>query len=74
MLRVKSLQVSSEKGIDSAHKGGLNSLELDSIDHRYLLSAASDASIAGYDVQVRFQTPWQLPLYKLKWMHCCGSF
>ncbi|KAK9909422.1 hypothetical protein WJX75_002005 [Coccomyxa subellipsoidea] len=49
--RVKSLQVSSEKGIDSAHKGGLNSLELDSIDHRYLLSAATDASIAGYDVQ-----------------------
>ncbi|EIE20903.1 WD40 repeat-like protein [Coccomyxa subellipsoidea C-169] len=53
--RVKSLQVSSEKAIDSAHKGGLTSLELDSIDHRYLLGAAADASIAGYDVQMIMQ-------------------
>ncbi|CAL8467874.1 g7412 [Coccomyxa elongata] len=49
--RVRSLQVSAEKGIESSHKGGLNSLELDSIDHRYLLGAASDASVAAYDVQ-----------------------
>lgn len=27
-------------------------MELDSIDHRYLLGAASDASVAAYDVQV----------------------
>ncbi len=51
--RVRSLQVSAEKGIESSHKGGLNSLELDSIDHRYLLGAASDASVAAYDVQVK---------------------
>ncbi len=47
------MQVSAEKSIESVHKGGITCLELDSVERRYLLAAAADASVAAYDVQVR---------------------
>ncbi|KAK7351584.1 hypothetical protein VNO77_11146 [Canavalia gladiata] len=49
--RISQLQLSNHKDIVSPHKGGINSLQIDSTEGRYLLSAASDASVAVYDVQ-----------------------
>lgn len=49
--RISQLQLSNHKDIVSPHKGAINSLQIDSTEGRYLLSAASDASVAVYDVQ-----------------------
>ncbi|CAJ1973469.1 unnamed protein product [Sphenostylis stenocarpa] len=49
--RISQLQLSNHKDIVSPHKGAVNSLQIDSTEGRYLLSAASDASVAVYDVQ-----------------------
>jgi hypothetical protein len=49
--RLQDVQVSAEKSVESVHKGGITWLELDSVEHRFLLAAAADASIAAYDVQ-----------------------
>ncbi|KAG5048212.1 hypothetical protein GLYMA_04G045700v4 [Glycine max] len=49
--RISQLQLSNHKDIVSPHKGAINSLQVDSTEGRYLLSAASDASVAVYDVQ-----------------------
>ncbi|KAI8548578.1 hypothetical protein RHMOL_Rhmol07G0283500 [Rhododendron molle] len=49
--RVHSLQLSNHKEIISPHRGSVNSLQVDLTEGRYLLSGASDASVAIYDVQ-----------------------
>ncbi|KAL5559176.1 hypothetical protein UlMin_035387 [Ulmus minor] len=49
--RIKSLQLSNHKDIVSAHRGSINSLQVDLIEGRYLLAGSSDASAAVYDVQ-----------------------
>ncbi|XP_057430118.1 WD repeat-containing protein ATCSA-1 [Lotus japonicus] len=49
--RVSHLQLSNHKDLISPHKGAINSLQIDLTEGRYLLSAASDASVAVYDVQ-----------------------
>ncbi|KAK4779370.1 hypothetical protein SAY86_006898 [Trapa natans] len=49
--RVASMQLSNSKDIVSPHRGSINSLQVDLTEGRYLLSAASDASVAVYDVQ-----------------------
>ncbi|KAK8465391.1 hypothetical protein PHAVU_009G071700 [Phaseolus vulgaris] len=49
--RTSQLQLANHKDIVSPHKGAINSLQIDSTEGRYLLSAASDASVAVYDVQ-----------------------
>ncbi|KAM7266480.1 hypothetical protein ACFE04_004377 [Oxalis oulophora] len=49
-----NLQLSNYKEIISPHKGSINSLQLDSTESRYLLSAASDASISIFDVQQHY--------------------
>uniref|UniRef100_A0A5B7BW67 Putative DNA excision repair protein ERCC-8 n=1 Tax=Davidia involucrata TaxID=16924 RepID=A0A5B7BW67_DAVIN len=49
--RVASLQLSNHKEIVSPHRGSVNSLQVDLTEGRYLLSGASDASVAVYDVQ-----------------------
>ncbi|KAL1821870.1 hypothetical protein ACET3Z_016739 [Daucus carota] len=49
--RVSSLQLSNHKEIVSAHRGAINSLQVDLTEGRYLLSGGSDASVAVYDVQ-----------------------
>ncbi|KAF7830543.1 WD repeat-containing protein ATCSA-1 [Senna tora] len=49
--RIAQLQLSNYKDIVSPHKGAVNSLQIDLTEGRYLLSAASDASLAIYDVQ-----------------------
>ncbi|KAK2660134.1 hypothetical protein Ddye_006667 [Dipteronia dyeriana] len=49
--RVSSLQLSNYKDIVSPHRGSINSLQVDLTEGRYLLSGASDASVAVYDVQ-----------------------
>ncbi|XP_014498711.1 DNA excision repair protein ERCC-8 [Vigna radiata var. radiata] len=49
--RISQLQLANHKDIVSPHKGAVNSLQIDSTEGRYLLSAASDASVAVYDVQ-----------------------
>ncbi|XP_027355660.1 WD repeat-containing protein ATCSA-1 isoform X2 [Abrus precatorius] len=49
--RISQLQLSNHKDIVSPHKGSINCLQIDSTEGRYLLSAASDASVAVYDVQ-----------------------
>ena len=51
--RARALQVSVEKSVESVHRGGVTWLDLDGIEHRWLLSVAADASIAAYDVQAR---------------------
>ncbi|KAL9238062.1 hypothetical protein vseg_012538 [Gypsophila vaccaria] len=49
--RVSSLQLSNFKEFVSPHRGAVNSLQVDLTEGRYLLSAASDASAAVFDVQ-----------------------
>ncbi|XP_057974174.1 WD repeat-containing protein ATCSA-1-like [Malania oleifera] len=49
--RLSSLHLSNYKEIISPHRGSINSLQVDLTDGRYLLSGASDASAAVYDVQ-----------------------
>lgn len=49
--RNSSLQLSNHKDIVSAHRGAINSLQVDLTEGRYLLSGGSDASVAVYDVQ-----------------------
>ncbi|XP_061372012.1 WD repeat-containing protein ATCSA-1-like [Gastrolobium bilobum] len=49
--RISQLELSNHKDLVSAHKGAINSLQIDLTEGRYLLSAASDASVAVYDVQ-----------------------
>ncbi|KAI4389492.1 hypothetical protein MLD38_001714 [Melastoma candidum] len=49
--RAASLQLSNAKDIVSPHKGSVNSLQVDSTEGRYLLSGASDASVAVFDAQ-----------------------
>ncbi len=47
------LEFSRSKAIQSAHAGGVLWLDLDHVDHRYLIAGGADGSIAAYDVQVR---------------------
>jgi hypothetical protein len=47
--RLPSLAFSNSKHVVSAQGGGITWMDLDSVEHRYLLTAASDASIAAYD-------------------------
>ncbi|XP_062120322.1 WD repeat-containing protein ATCSA-1-like [Humulus lupulus] len=49
--RVEKLKLSNHKDIVSAHRGSINSLQVDLTEGRYLLSGSSDASIAVYDIQ-----------------------
>ncbi|KAE8057057.1 hypothetical protein FH972_013778 [Carpinus fangiana] len=49
--RIRTLQLSNHKDIVSPHRGSINSLQVDLTEGRYLLSGASDASAAVYDVQ-----------------------
>ncbi|CAL0305788.1 unnamed protein product [Lupinus luteus] len=49
--RISDLQLSNHKEIVSSHKGSINSLQIDFSERRYLLSAASDSSVAVYDIQ-----------------------
>ncbi|CAA7397069.1 unnamed protein product [Spirodela intermedia] len=49
--RVAALDVSNQKEIVSAHRGGVNSLQVDLTEGRYLLAGASDGSAAVYDIQ-----------------------
>ncbi|XP_050364394.1 WD repeat-containing protein ATCSA-1-like [Argentina anserina] len=49
--RIQTLQLSNQKEIVSPHRGSINSLQVDLTEGRYLLSGASDASAAVYDIQ-----------------------
>ncbi|KAK6939723.1 WD40 repeat [Dillenia turbinata] len=49
--RVSSLSLSHSKNIVSAHRGSVNSLQVDLTEGRYLLSGASDTSAVVYDIQ-----------------------
>lgn len=49
--RVAALQLSNHKEIISPHRGAINSIQVDLTEGRYLLSGASDASVAIYDIQ-----------------------
>ncbi|XP_015900490.1 WD repeat-containing protein ATCSA-1 isoform X2 [Ziziphus jujuba] len=49
--RTERLQLSNHKDIVSPHKGSINSLQVDLTEGRYLLSGASDASAAIFDIQ-----------------------
>ena len=50
--RKLQLGFSKQKAIKSVHSGGVTWLDLDPIEHRYLLAGAADGSVAAYDVQV----------------------
>ncbi|KAK6116029.1 hypothetical protein DH2020_008298 [Rehmannia glutinosa] len=49
--RVSSIQLSNYKEIVSAHRGSVNSLQVDLTEGRYLLAGAADATVAVYDIQ-----------------------
>ncbi|KAF3446550.1 hypothetical protein FNV43_RR11730 [Rhamnella rubrinervis] len=49
--RIERLQLSDHKEIVTPHRGSINSLQVDLTEGRYLLSGASDASAAVFDVQ-----------------------
>ncbi|KAK7100634.1 DNA excision repair protein ERCC-8-like [Littorina saxatilis] len=45
-----SLELSKYKDVEVSHKGGVNSLDIDVAENRYLLSGCSDSTIAIHDV------------------------
>ncbi|KAJ3687434.1 hypothetical protein LUZ61_016598 [Rhynchospora tenuis] len=47
--RAASLHLSNSKEFISLHRGAINSLQIDSTEGRYLLSAASDGTVAVFD-------------------------
>uniref|UniRef100_A0A7C9CAG4 Uncharacterized protein n=1 Tax=Opuntia streptacantha TaxID=393608 RepID=A0A7C9CAG4_OPUST len=49
--RISSLRLSNIKELVSPHRGAVNSIQVDLTEGRYLLSGASDASAAVFDVQ-----------------------
>ncbi|XP_078433779.1 WD repeat-containing protein ATCSA-1-like [Wolffia australiana] len=49
--QIAALDISNQKEIVSAHRGGINSLNVDLTEGRYLLAGASDGSAAVYDIQ-----------------------
>lgn len=49
--RLHSIELASHKEVVSAHKSGINSLQIDVTEARYLLSGASDGSVAVYDIE-----------------------
>ncbi|KAJ8762613.1 hypothetical protein K2173_008052 [Erythroxylum novogranatense] len=49
--RIADIQLSNYKEFVSPHRGSINSLQVDLTEGRYLLSGASDASAAVFDVQ-----------------------
>ncbi|WCJ35553.1 Transducin/WD40 repeat-like superfamily protein [Euphorbia peplus] len=49
--RLSTLQISNHKDFLTPHRGSINSLQVDLTEGRYLLSGASDASAAVFDVQ-----------------------
>ncbi|KAL6521846.1 hypothetical protein OROMI_031723 [Orobanche minor] len=49
--RVSSIQLSNYKEIVSAHRGSVNSLQVDLTEGRYLIAGSSDATVAVYDIQ-----------------------
>nr|USI01089.1 WD domain, G-beta repeat domain-containing protein [Oryza sativa Japonica Group] len=49
--RTASLALSNRKEFTTPHNGAVNSLQVDLIERRYLLSGASDGSAAIFDVQ-----------------------
>ena len=60
--------MSVEKSVESVHKGGVTWLDLDGIEHRWLLAAAADASVAAYDIQVRITCPLHLRTVATLWL------
>ncbi|KAM2593129.1 hypothetical protein TB1_042327 [Malus domestica] len=48
---IQTLQLSNHKAIISPHRGSVNSLQFDLTEGRYMLSGASNASAAVFDVQ-----------------------
>ncbi|XP_065069922.1 DNA excision repair protein ERCC-8-like [Rhopilema esculentum] len=50
--RVMSMQLSNDKNMEQIFSSGVNSLDLEKQEQRYLLSASSDAKIAIYDTSV----------------------
>lgn len=49
--RVRSINLSGHKEIVSAHHSGINSLQVDCTEARYLLAGAADGSVGVYDTQ-----------------------
>ncbi|KAH7387734.1 hypothetical protein KP509_16G038600 [Ceratopteris richardii] len=49
--RLYSIELAGHKEIASAHKSGVNSLQIDATEARYLLSGAADGSVAVYDIE-----------------------
>ncbi|KAK7489058.1 hypothetical protein BaRGS_00019719 [Batillaria attramentaria] len=45
------LELSKHKDVEGVHKGSINSVDLDVIENRYLLSGAADSSIVIHDTQ-----------------------
>ncbi|GAQ85546.1 putative WD-40 repeat family protein [Klebsormidium nitens] len=50
--RLLALDLSTSKEISSGHRSGVTSLQVDNTEQRYLLSGASDGSLAVHDTQV----------------------
>lgn len=49
--RVRQINLSGHKEIVSAHNSGINSLQIDCTEARYLLAGAADGSVGVYDTQ-----------------------
>lgn len=59
--RVASFHLSGARQFSRAHDGGICWLDLEKVEHRYLLSSSADASVALHDTQVGHL--WMQPLH-----------
>lgn len=71
MCRARALAFSDEKYLVCNQREAINWLDIDHAEHRYLLAASSDCSIAAYDVleptcvRTRSQLDKHEPLFKI---------
>jgi DNA excision repair protein ERCC-8 len=66
-----NLRVSQSKNVDSNHTGPINCLDLDQIEHRYLLSGGGDNKVSIFDVSEKLNSQPRgfhaVPLTPEKW-------
>ncbi|KTF71363.1 hypothetical protein cypCar_00050147 [Cyprinus carpio] len=70
IFRVLSLELNHNRDVDRIHGNGINTLDIEVIDGRYMLSGGSDGVIVIYDLENNSKKPQ----YTCKAICTVGSF
>ncbi|KAG9480043.1 hypothetical protein GDO78_011844 [Eleutherodactylus coqui] len=55
--RVLSLELNKDRDVERMHENGINSLDIDPVEGRYMLSGGADGIVVIYDLESSSQTP-----------------